>query len=250
MQLSPQQIEDFRTSGYLLIRGLFAGQALADLVGWTDDVEAWPEVPGKAMKYFETAPGEGQRLLQRIENFCPYHEGFRRMCDGPEVKGIMAQLLGEEAVLFKEKINFKLAGGAGFEPHQDAQADWGRYCTFHITAMVSVDPCTLENGCLEMVLGHHNRGLIGDLWQPLGDEQMRGMDFIAIPTAPGDAIFFDSFAPHRSGPNRTNGPRRVLYITYNRNSEGDWREQYYADKRMSFPPDCERVPGQAYVYKV
>ena len=140
--------------------------------------------------------------------------------------------------------------GPSLRPHQDAQADWGRYSAFHITAMVSVDPCTLENGCLEVVAGHHDRGLIGDLWKPLSDEQMRGMDFIAVPTAPGDAIFFDSFAPHRSARNATALPRRVLYITYNRASEGDWRVQYYADKRKSFPPDCEREPGTVYEYKV
>lgn len=250
MQLTPQQIEYFQTTGYLLIRGLYKGQALEDVVRWTGEVEAWPETPGAAMKYFEKpAAGDG-RLLQRVENFYPYHAGFRALCDGAEMKGITSQLMGEEAVLFKEKINFKLPGGAGFEPHQDAQADWGRYSAFHITAMVSVDPCTLENGCLEMVSGHHDRGLIGDLWKPLDGAQMRGMDFVAIPTAPGDAIFFDSYAPHRSAPNTTSAPRRVLYITYNRHSEGDWREQYYADKRQSFPPDCERQPGKTYAYKV
>jgi hypothetical protein len=250
MRINPQDIAQFRANGYLIVRGLFKGRDLADLIRWTDDVEAWPETPGEAMKYFETSRGDGSRLLQRIENFYPYHDGFRAMCDGPELRGISSELIGEEAVLFKEKINFKLPGGAGFEPHQDAQADWGKYSNFHITAMVSVDPCTLENGCLEMVAGHHDRGLIGDLWKPLSDEQMRGMNFTSVPTAPGDAIFFDSYAPHRSAPNNTADPRRVLYITYNRASDGDWRVQYYADKRKSFPPDCEREPGKVYEYKV
>lgn len=250
MKLKQEDIEHFRSSGYVVVRGLFAGAALTDLICWTGEVEAWPETPGKAMKYFEASRGDGSRLLQRIENFYPYHDGFRRLCDGPELRGVSSQLLGEEAVLFKEKINFKLPGGAGFEPHQDAQADWGKYSNFHLTAMVSIDPCTEENGCLEMVAGHHDRGLIGDLWKPLTPEQMRGMDFMAVPTAPGDAIFFDSFAPHRSAPNNTTMPRRVLYITYNRASDGDWREPYYADKRKSFPPDCEREAGKVYEYKV
>ncbi|PZF77328.1 phytanoyl-CoA dioxygenase family protein [Aestuariivirga litoralis] len=249
MQLSPQDIAQFRATGYLVIRSLFAGRQLADLIRWTDDVEGWPETPGKAMKYFERSRSDGARLLQRIENVYPYHEGFQGLCDG-DLRGISTQLLGGEAVLFKEKINFKLPGGAGFEPHQDAQADWGKYSAFHLTAMVSVDPCTIENGCLEMVSGHHDRGLIGDLWAPLNAEQMQGMDFVAVPTAPGDAIFFDSYAPHRSAPNVTGKPRRVLYITYNRAADGDWREQYYADKRRSFPPDCEREPGKVYEYKV
>ena len=213
MQLTPQDLERFRRSGSVVIRSLFAGEALADLVRWTDALEAWPEVPGEAMKYFETGRDGVSRLLQRIENFYPYHDGFRQLCDGPQLKGVSSQLLGEEAVLFKEKINFKLPGGAGFEPHQDAQAYWGRYSPFHLTAMVSVDACTPENGCLEMVAGHHDRGLIGALWKPLSAEQMQGMDFVPVPTAPGDAIFFDSFAPHRSAPNATARPRRVLYIT-------------------------------------
>ena len=98
----------------------------------------------------------------------------------------------------------------------------------------------------------HNdaNGLDEQGFKPLTPEQMRGMDFMSVPTAPGDAIFFDSFAPHRSAPNNTTMPRRVLYITYNRASDGDWREQYYADKRKSFPPDCEREADKVYEYKV
>src|SRR5438132_8365340 len=35
---------------------------------------------------------------------------------------------------------------------------------------------------------------------------------------------------------------RSLYITYNRQSAGDHRVRYYADKRKNFPPDIERDP--------
>ena len=63
-------------------------------------------------------------------------------------------------------------------------------------------------------------------------------------------MFFDSFTPHRSAPNLTAAPRRVLYVTYNRASEGDHRAHYYADKRASYPPDIEREPGREYVFRV
>ena len=65
-----------------------------------------------------------------------------------------------------------------------------------------------------------------------------------------DAAFFDSYAPHRSHPNHTGKARRVLYITYNKASEGDSRQQYYADKRRNYPPDIEREPGNNYSFKV
>ena len=63
-------------------------------------------------------------------------------------------------------------------------------------------------------------------------------------------VLFDAYVPHRSAPNLTDSPRRVLYLTYNKASEGDHRERYYADKRKSFPPDCEREAGKDYAYKV
>lgn len=159
-------------------------------------------------------------------------------------------LFGEPAVLFKEKINFKMPGGNGFTPHQDAQAGWNDYANLFITVLIGIDESTVENGCLELAAGHNQSGLIGELWKPLTEENMKGMEFISVPTKPGDAVFFDSYAPHRSGPNLTENPRRVLYLTYNRRSEGDHRLQYYADKRRSYPPDIEREPDQKYVFKV
>ena len=40
-----------------------------------------------------------------------------------------------------------------------------------------------------------------------------------------------------------------MYITYNRESEGERRSDYFEDKRRSFPQPCERVPGEDYSAK-
>ncbi len=48
----------------------------------------------------------------------------------------------------------------------------------------------------------------------------------------------------------TAAPRRVLYITHNRLSEGDHRQRNCADKRRSHPPDCDREPGKTYEFRV
>jgi len=247
--LDAQQVAHFTRDGYLVVRGLFDATEMRDIAAMTAEVQGWPEEPGRYMKYFETAEG-GRRVLSRIENFCPYHPGWDELVRDGRLQGAVSQLFGEPAVLFKDKINFKLAGAGGFAAHQDVQAGWDRYADLHITALVSIDAGTAENGALEMVSGAHDRGLVGDSWKPLTDEQIQGMDFRPIYTEPGDAVFFDSFAPHRSGPNRTDSARRVLYITYNGVSAGDSRAQYYADKRANYPPDCEREPGREYVFRV
>ena len=182
-----------------------------------------------------------------MEDFEPYHAGFSRLLNDRRMKGVVSELFGEEAVLFKDKINFKLPGGDGFKAHQDVQAGWDTYAALHITALLTIDPCTVENGCLEIAAGYHRHGLIGEKWKPLQED---ALNYAAIPTQPGDVIFFDSYTPHRSGPNLTGNQRRVLYVTYNKLSEGDQRRQYYADKRRSYPPDCEREPDRKYVFRV
>jgi ectoine hydroxylase-related dioxygenase (phytanoyl-CoA dioxygenase family) len=248
---SERELETFHQQGFVVVRSLYEGAQLEKLKTWTDEVQSWPEVPGKYMMYFEDSLlDSGKRVLSRIENFCPYHEGLNDLTNGEEMIQRISELFGEPAVLFKEKINFKMPGGNGFTPHQDAQAGWNDYASLFITVLIAIDESTVENGCLELAAGHHQRGLIGELWKPLTEENMNGMDFISVPTKPGDAVFFDSYAPHRSGPNLTDCPRRVLYLTYNRRSEGDSRIQYYADKRRSYPPDIEREPDRNYIFKV
>ena len=245
------QVETFERDGFVLVPALFDGAEMRQLSAWTDELQRLPETPGRCMMYFETSmlrPGE--RILQRIENFCPFHPGFAALCDGEKLRGVASRLFGEPAVLFKDKINFKLPGGDGFKPHQDQQAGWSAYADLFITAMVSIDATTAENGCLELCPGQHRQGLLGDEWTPLSDDDMRRLGARPVPTRVGDAVFFDSYAPHASGPNLTPEPRRVLYVTYNRRSAGDHRAQYYADKRRSFPPDIEREPGRTYTFRV
>ena len=248
---SDQDIAAFGHDGYVVVRGLYDRDAMADIAAWTDDIQARPETAGKWMKYFDdslTTPG--QRILNRVENFCPYHDGFDGLLRSGEMPARIGELFGGAAVLFKEKINFKLPGGDGFKAHQDVQAGWDTYASLHITALISVDAATLENGCLEVAAGLHRRGLIGESWRPMEGAELDGVDFHSLPTEPGDAVFFDSFTPHRSDPNLTDAARRVLYVTYNRASEGDHRARYYADKRKSFPPDIERDPDKEYVFRV
>jgi hypothetical protein len=249
--ISTAEVEAFGGDGFVVVRGLFDGAEMREIAAWTDEVQAWPETPGKHMMYFEQNLLEpGKRVLNRLENFYPYHQGFAGLFDGAKLAGAVSQLLGEAPVLFKDKINFKLPGGDGFKLHQDQQAGWGTYTDFFITALVSIDAATAENGCLELAAGRHREGLIGAEWTPLDAAADGAMNLVSCPTEPGDAVFFDSYAPHGSGPNLSEAQRRVLYVTYNAASAGDHREQYYADKRMSYPPDIERAPDKTYVYRV
>jgi ectoine hydroxylase-related dioxygenase (phytanoyl-CoA dioxygenase family) len=246
--LTDQQINDFNRDGYVVVRGAFDTAEMQQIEAWTRELAERPEEPGKHWVYHEKSLLDpGRDLICRIENIRSFHSGFAEVTQ--VLQAPVGQLLGEEAVLFKEKLNFKMPSGDGFKPHQDAQAGWWNYGSYYITVMVCIDEATLENGCLKMVAGHHKRGLLRE-WEPLTDEDMVGMEFVPCPTKPGDIAFFDSYAPHASEPNRSDKIRRLYFATYNRLSEGDQLARYYADKRKDFPPDIEREAGKEYVYRV
>jgi ectoine hydroxylase-related dioxygenase (phytanoyl-CoA dioxygenase family) len=248
--LDNEQVNQFRKDGYLVVRQMCSADEVETISDWTDELAACPEEPGKTMMYFEESRDDGSRILCRIENFVPYHEGFGQLITSRRMQQAVSDLFGEPAVLFKDKINFKLPGGDGFREHQDVQAGWDTYAALHITAMVAIDETNEENGSLEVIAGMHDKGLLGSMWAPLTDKDTGYKSYQAVHCQPGDAVFFDSFAPHRSQPNHTDQARRVLYITYNRAAEGDFRKQYYADKRRNYPPDVERDPDRDYSFKV
>ena len=233
------------------LRHFFSEKKIAQIARFTDELGTLPEVPGAHMVYRETSLLDSNtRVVQRIENFCPHHIGFDSLIRGGRLQRCAQEFLDAPAVLFKDKINFKMPGGAGFEAHQDQQAGWSTYAPLFVTAMVSIDDSTVQNGCLEMTSGVRQTHIIGREWTPLKAEELQLVALVPVPTHPGDVLFFDSFAPHASTANFSNTPRRILYLTYNRAEDGDQRARYYKDKRASFPPDIERQPGVEYRFRV
>jgi len=270
--LTHEQVKMFRDTGVLLLRAaqIWTPTEHKMLLDSVNEMDKWPEQAGKWMKYYEknlllerekeTASKEKRsvdaskfdaRLLQRIENFTQFNKGMDLLLNGAKLLGMCSELFGELAVLYKEKINYKLPGGAGFAPHQDVSAGWWMYGqSLHISCLITVDEATVENGCLEIVYAHHKQGRLAPDWKEIPLDTVKSLEWVTLPTQPGDVCFFDSYVPHRSGPNMTARPRRVLYATYAKLSEGDWRQKYYADKRASFPPDIEREQGKTYEYKI
>lgn len=252
--LSTNEVAQYRRDGYLLVTAdrLFADASeLAAFLEWSIAVCSWPEVKGKWMQYFEKSLVDGRRMLNRVEKFLDFHPQLNAAFRTGVFAQLVAEAAGEPVVLFKEKINYKLPGGDGFKPHQDVQAGWDRYGhSIHINALIAIDACTVANGCLELARGRHKEGLLGPQWQELPADVVDALHFEPAELCPGDVVLFDSFVPHRSAPNLTDQSRRAMYITYNLAAEGDYRETYFADKRQSFPPDIERLPGVDYQYKI
>ncbi len=245
--LSSNQINSFQNNGYIKVSSFYNQNEINQITNWTNEVQNFEETPGKWQMYYETTQDDKKkRILNRIENFEPYHKGFKNLFKS-KILNSVEKLFGSPAVLFKDKINFKMPGGSGFKAHQDIQAGWDKYCKLHMTALISIDAATENNGCLEIASGKHLNKMIGKSWEPLDESSL---NYKSFPTKPGDVIFFDSYCPHKSKKNNTNKSRRVLYITFNKLKEGDFRRKYFDDKRKNYPQDCERDPKKKYEFLV
>lgn len=224
-----EAVAHFRSTGWLLTRSLDAG-GVDELRDWIDEVAAWPDDEGDWLHHRELTD-DGPRLC-RSENFTPFHDGLRALLtEGPMLE-VASALLGEPAVLYKEKVNYKLPGGAGYAPHQDAPAY--PFVAAHVSCMVAVDDATVDNGCLEVVSGQHHEVLAMDDVGCVRADVVEQMDWAAVEVRAGETLWFHSRTPHRSGPNTSPLARRALYPTYNALAEGDLREDYYREKLAEF----------------
>lgn len=208
-------------------RSVFGGSELEDLRAWTSEVQAWPAGSHMWGHYAEkTASGEA---ICRTENVSACHDGFRSIVDGV-LNDLTDRTACEPMVAFKDKINYKQPGGAGFSPHQDLPAYPGAGSV--VSVLVAIDECSETSGCLwvadeaDSVLPVDDRGVVrGDVagslsWRPAG-------------MTPGDALIIMGLTPHYSDANRSSSQRRVLVVSYSPAREGYGRERYYSARRSS-----------------
>lgn len=235
-------VEHFRATGWLLTQTLDQ-DGVAQLRSWIDEVAAWPD-DGDGWMHHRELTDDGPKLC-RSENLVPFHAGLRDLLTSGSLLATASALLGQPAVLYKEKINYKLPGGAGYAPHQDAPAY--PFIDAHVSCMVAIDDATAENGCLEVVEAKHHEVLEMDDSGCIHPDLVASFEWRTVEVPAGWTLWFHSRTPHRSGPNASALPRRALYPTYNALAEGDLRAEYYAAKLARFREAGGRADGKVQV---
>ncbi len=223
--LSAAQHESWEASGRLIFRQALDSARLTDIDRAAREVEAWSAQDGPGLHHFELANGSPK--IARSEDFEPHHPILRDLLRHGLISEILGELFGEPPTLFKEKINYKHPGGGGFAPHQDATAY--RFVDHHISVMVPLDAATQASGCLWFC--DREPSIVPNVDGRISSDWVASKTWTPIEVEAGDLVVFDSYAPHYSETNATQHSRRALYVTYNRQSDGDFRERYYRDKR-------------------
>ena len=234
-------LSTFSRDGSVLIPNFLDENDIADMRAWVTDVASWsPASVGLGYTLHHETVCDGTRLLCRVENFTPLHGGLASISE--RAAALASAALGRKALLFKEKINIKPPQGRGYGAHYDgpSAAAMGFGAQNFVTVQIAVDDQSVENGCLQVVSPRGAWPVHRNVIAPVDDDPDMGgrvgaipdetadfLDFSPIECKAGDALVFDHWAPHRSGPNRSDTSRRTLYFIFNAADEGDWRAAYY-----------------------
>jgi hypothetical protein len=204
-----------------------SGKCIAELQEWTQEVESWPADSHIWGQYAELTP-TGEAIC-RTENASACHEGFRGLVDGA-LRDLSSSVLGVEVVAFKDKLNYKQPGGAGFSPHQDLAAYPG--ASEVISVLVAIDECSLQSGCLwiaddvDELLPTDERGVVRS-------DVVASLEWSPVELGPGDALCIAGLLPHYSETNKSSAARRVLVASFAPASEGYGRNRYYEARRAA-----------------
>jgi Phytanoyl-CoA dioxygenase (PhyH) len=214
--------------------GLLDAAEIDALRSWADEIEAWPSGSHVWGHYAEHTP-LGARIC-RTENVSVCHAGIASLVNSALLACAVAAL-DEPAVAFKDKLNYKQPGGAGYSTHQDQLAYPG--VDRVVSVLVAIDDCRVESGCLWLAAG------VSDLL-PVDErgvvraEVASELEWFPAELNAGDAVLIDGLAPHYSQANDSDGSRRVLIASYAPRRERYDRERYYRERGDRMRRDTER----------
>jgi ectoine hydroxylase-related dioxygenase (phytanoyl-CoA dioxygenase family) len=242
MPLTGKQTHEFDDKGFVVLKSFFDKPVMEKISGWLDELRDDEDDEVQGSRFYEKSATTGENILVRVEDvFGDQNAKIAELLISPNALDCLTGLFGEPPILFKEKINYKLPGCRADKLHQDQAAGWNRYCDYFITMGIVVDPNRLENAALSfMNSGSYEKELMTEEWRPMTDDDPPyepRKEYILLESDPGDVIFFDSYVPHGSPPNTGDKSRRNIFLTFNRRSDGDMRDRYYADKRLAYPPN-------------
>lgn len=241
-ELSSSEMARYRNDGFLVLPSFFPP---SDVAEWAAECDRLQALPGMFHPdNLRTGVLNSERPPDRLDPVIDLSPTLRGLAVSPRVLSVVGQLLGDAAVLFKDKVIFKPAGTRGYAAHQDyAYWQWlPAPPDALLTVLVAIDPATAENGAVEFFPGLHGR-LLTPAGSPadVGQEQLVTAGQLAS-TRPGDVVVFHSLTPHRSGANQTSSVRRQLYLSYAAAAYGDLYRPYYDRLHESLR---KAMPGEA-----
>jgi hypothetical protein len=232
--LSDEAARQFHAAGFTLAKGLFAPDEV-DLLR-----RAAREDHELDRRSFGRADGEGGVVRLSLWNH-PGEGIYGTFARCERMVRSCEKLLGGEVYHYHSKMILKDARvGGAWAWHQD-YGYWyqnGVLTPELVSVFIAVDPCTRENGCLQVIENSHHCGRVNHVLtgEQAGADRERVEELLKRPERfphvyvemePGDALFFHPNLLHRSDQNRSENPRWAMICCYNAARNDPYKESHH-----------------------
>ena len=206
MDIREEQREAFEDRGWFHVGPVFEPHELEEIRAEYDRLTATPLKLQEADK----TPFDYTALMHvQSPLMCRY-------ATDPRLVRIAVATLGVDVRLYWDQAVSKPAGATSDVPWHQDNGYTPVYPEEYATFTVALDATNEENGCLWILPGSHRNGVAEH--SPTDMVFFRGYDGdetgVPAPQPEGDVMVFSSLTMHRSGANRSAGPRRSWIIQY------------------------------------
>lgn len=220
--VSPEDVQAYERDGYLIARGLFRPEEVAEIKSFFDDLGRrgqrieghwWPDTSPEAA-------GDPLRRYPRVMHPHLFDPMSRRYLIDPRLKATLTRLLGDEPLAVQTMYYFKPPGARGQALHQDNFYLRVKPGTC-IAAWVAIDRSHPDNGGLYVCPGTHRMEVVcpeqADANESFTTELVNppaGIEPVPAILESGDVLFFNGSVVHGSKPNRTKDEWRRSFICH------------------------------------
>lgn len=226
--ITATQHQKLAADGFFVLENVFTR---AEMDALAERIETWQRQHAEAISAAGGTEGISRASeITFTDHLAEKDETIRAFCLRPEFVAITTQLLGPDIDLYWNQSVFKQPEGEREFPwHQDdgyTPVEPSPY----LTLWLSLNGATEENGTISVMPGSHRLGLVEHKSSPLGlvchdnDDPNQGV-IVNVPA--GSMAVFHSTTFHKSGANRSKGPRKAYVIQYSRSPlknlrTGEW----------------------------
>lgn len=263
--VSVDQYKHYHSQGYLIVKGLLAPEAIAELYELAEKTRLSSEAAVKDVQVAEGDPLAEFAYQTRIHMLSRVDAAAERGLLNPRILDVTEALIGPDVYAVQSMMFLNPPGRGGQGWHQDSY-----YIKTHpdtlVGAWIALEEVDEDNGCLWVAPGSnhepiyppfgegggsvHAHDAFSDLEavhnvSSLDDEAntlskivtSRYESIVPVPMSPGDVLFFHSHLFHRSYPNRTTDRYRRSYVCH------------YCNARSWIPWDHDGYEGETGNYR-
>jgi len=243
MQLTEQQLQQYKEDGYVVVPQLIDAAELAPLrrrlMDFLEGNHDWPDQHFQILDPARFANPRGGFVPVGVQGPSRHEDIFKNIADHPRLQAAMSQLLGgtvqrytDQALIRKAGLGTTQAGQSFY--HQDSYY-WRLEPQTGCNVWITLDPVGRDSGALAIMPGTHRNWTLIEHEQYYDDPSYHTatngkafqrhripndqIDFsreVVLPMQPGDAVFFTNFTWHRSEKNLTDSHECAYAIAYQR----------------------------------